>query len=190
MVLKHRKFVPEPIQVSPYYTAALTTLYGGDTIKRNQNIAGQHKSFHGQRLDALHSTREKKLVAIKDIKKKNDFDVRKAATTDKNRWDNFKEAKALCVKGYVKLNKKRNRCVYFIIFATYTLMLKRINARFRFKVTQFCKEILETAKAQKISFKWRWNVHARSSHFVDRIKHGLRYQCLAKANIAHKMIYE
>jgi hypothetical protein len=34
-VINRKKFVPEPIAVSPYYTAALTTLYGGDTIKRN-----------------------------------------------------------------------------------------------------------------------------------------------------------
>ena len=61
------------------------------------------------------------MVAISTTKKRADFDVRKAATTDKNRWDNFKEAKALCIKGYTKLNKRRNRCVYFIIFATYTL---------------------------------------------------------------------
>jgi hypothetical protein len=33
--INRKKFVPEPIAVSPYYSAALTTLYGGDTIKRN-----------------------------------------------------------------------------------------------------------------------------------------------------------
>jgi hypothetical protein len=111
-------------------------------------------SYSNERLSALHNRREDILERAREFNQANvesNYQTLKANTT---KWDDYKQAKALIIKGYLKLNKKRNRSVYCIIYITYHLTLKGIYNKMITRKREKIMENKERVAGLKIAYKY------------------------------------
>jgi len=160
-----------------------------DIVVRNAKIVSEFVMFDRLRKTVIANEGDKSIAQAKVRKEVLDAQSRDHNGNDLNRWDNYREAKILIIKGYRILNKRRNICVYSIIYITFKRMIKQIYSKFRHEVGQFIREIREKAQSKKIGFKWRWNHYMKSTSLRDRIHNGLRYECQLKTAVSFKHIY-